>query len=90
MTIRSAFLLCLAASGLALAADPIEAFGHKWALPTTADWTLSPAGVLELLVPRPSTQPRRPSQYALAETEPFWKLDVELEAKAEQIGRAHV
>ena len=75
-------MLC-AAAGCLSAADSIEAFGHKWTVPTGADWKLEPAGILELLVPRPSTQPRRPSQYALAETEPFTQLDVELEVKAE-------
>ena len=79
---RSAFLTCLCAF-TALAADSIEAFGQKWTVPTGADWKLAPSGVLELLVPRPSTQPRRPSQYALAEMEPAMKLEVELEAKAE-------
>ncbi len=69
--------------GSAWAADSIEAFGHRWTVPIGADWRLEPSGVLELLMPRPSTKPRRPAQYALAETEPFIKLDVELEAKAE-------
>ena len=80
--IRSACLVFLAAATVP-AADAIEAFGHKWTVPIAADWKLTPAGVLELLVPRPSTQPRRPSQYALAETAPMMKFDVELEAKAE-------
>ena len=79
---RCAFVLCVAAGWLS-AADSIEAFGHKWTVPVGADWKVEPGGVLELLVPRPSTQPRRPSQYALAETEPFSQLEVELEVKAE-------
>lgn len=67
----------------ALCADTIDAFGYKWTVPIAADWKVSPAGVLELTEPRPSTQPRRPSQYALAETEPMLRFEVELEAKAE-------
>jgi len=80
---RALAVLVLAASGRLTAGDSIEAFGYKWSVPTAADWKMTPAGVLELLVPRPSTQPRRPSQYALAETEPMLKFEVELEAKAE-------
>ena len=79
----SAILFLLAICCSARAADSIEAFGHKWTVPIAADWKLTPEGVLELLVPRPSTQPRRPGQYALAETAPYERLEVELEAKAE-------
>lgn len=77
-------VLCLAfLPAAAVAGDPIEALGYKWTAPIPADWKVHPDGMLELLVPRPSTQPRRPSQYLLAETEPYSKLDVELEMKAE-------
>ena len=81
---RSAFLWCLSSFAL-FASDSIEAFGHKWTVPIGADWKSTPEGVLELLVPRPPTQPRRPSQYALAEMEPALKLEVVLEAKAERV-----
>jgi hypothetical protein len=82
MTLRSVLLCCCLASTV-LAADPIEAFGYKWTVPIAADWKLTPEGTLELLVPRPSTQPRRPSQYALAESEPMLNFEAELEVKAE-------
>jgi hypothetical protein len=82
MTLRFVLLACLGCATV-FAADSIEAFGYKWTVPIAADWKVSPAGVLELLVPRPSTQPRRPSQYALAETEPMLQFEAELEAKAE-------
>jgi hypothetical protein len=81
--IRRCTLLFYAAAVAAMAADSIEAFGYKWTVPIGADWKLAPSSILELLVPRPSTQPRRPSQYALAETGPIVKLEVELEMKAE-------
>lgn len=72
-------------AGLACAAEPagtIEAFGLTWKLPVASDWKVSD-GVLELLVPRPSTQPRRPSQYALADTTDYLKATVEVEMQAE-------
>ncbi len=82
-------LLCatLAVSSLAAeSAGSIEAFGFKWRLPVAADWkleTMDGFPTLQLLVPRPSTQPRRPSQYALAETADYEKLTIEFEAKQE-------
>ncbi|MBL8228078.1 MAG: hypothetical protein JNL98_06360 [Bryobacterales bacterium] len=72
-------------AGLACADEPagtIEAFGLTWKLPVASDWKVSD-GVLELLVPRPSTQPRRPSQYALADTADYLKATVEVEMQAE-------
>jgi len=41
---------------------------------------------LDLTVPRPSTQPRRPSQYALADTPAYVRGVLELEVKKEPIG----
>jgi hypothetical protein len=73
----------------AFAGDSIEAFGLNWRVPVAADWragTLDGFPVLELLVPRPSTQPRRPSQYALAETPDYRQLTLELEVKKEPLG----
>ena len=75
-------LLPLAAS----AADTLEAFGYKWTVPILADWKLEPiAGVptLSLLVPRPSLEPRRPTQFALADTPDFIKVTIEAEVKKE-------
>ncbi len=70
-------LLCLPA-----AAGSIDALGFEWDVPIEADWRMD-SGVLELLVPRPSTQPRRPTQYALARTRPYKKLALEVEVKKE-------
>ncbi len=66
----------------AFAEDHISAFGLKWRAPIPADWKFED-GVLHLLVPRPSTQPRRPSQYLLAETADFTKVTIEAEMQAE-------
>ncbi|MBM3810346.1 MAG: hypothetical protein FJW20_01800 [Acidimicrobiia bacterium] len=68
----------------ASAQSTLDAFGLRWRLPDPADWKLD-SGVLHLLVPRPSTQPRRPTQYALAETPPYQRLHLELEVKKEPL-----
>jgi hypothetical protein len=64
------------------AENTIEAFGLKWKVPIAADWKLED-GVLHLVTPRPSTQPRRPSQYALAETPDYRKVTIEAEVQPE-------
>jgi hypothetical protein len=65
-----------------LRTESFEAFGHRWLVPAAADWKLN-GPVLELLTPRPSTQPRRPTQYALADTPDFVRGVIELEMKKE-------
>ncbi|MBM3739048.1 MAG: hypothetical protein FJW39_25005 [Acidobacteria bacterium] len=72
----------LLAAALAVAGDSIHALGLDWDVPVAADWNLD-GGALQLLVPRPSTQPRRPTQYALARTAPYRKLTLEFEVKKE-------
>ncbi|MCS7025563.1 MAG: hypothetical protein NZV14_12255 [Bryobacteraceae bacterium] len=67
---------------LAQGAEIIEAFGLRWFAPVASDWKYS-NGVLELLVPRPSMQPRRPSQYVIADTAPFRKVTLRVELQAE-------
>ncbi|MCP5115687.1 MAG: hypothetical protein GY953_33080 [bacterium] len=81
----TAALALLAACPL-LAADTIQAFGHTWHVPIGADWKVERsdgAETLHLLVPRPSRQPRRPTQFALAETRGFSKVTVEAEVRKE-------
>ncbi|MCC6588610.1 MAG: hypothetical protein IT168_18085 [Bryobacterales bacterium] len=72
---------------LPAAAQPtMEALGQKWTVPIADDWKVeSVDGIptLQLLVPRPSTQPRRPTQYALAQTPDYQQLTLELEMKKE-------
>jgi len=69
-------------------ADSIEAFGHKWRLPSASDWKLETEDglqVLSLLTPRPSLEPRRPSQYALALTPDYEEVTVELDVRKEPL-----
>lgn len=85
---RRALLLIVAALA-AEGADFLEAFGYRWRVPVAADWRVSGSGsgqVLELLVPRPGLQPRRPIQFALAETPDFVTVTVEAEVKKEPEG----
>lgn len=67
-----------------LAADTIEAFGLKWTVPIGSEWAVEGTGpeqVLKMLKERPSTQPRRPSQYAIAEIGPFQDVTIEAEVR---------
>jgi hypothetical protein len=64
------------------AQDTLEVFGRKWSVPIGADWKIAD-GALHLLVQRPSTQPRRPSQYALADTPDLLKVTIEAEMQPE-------
>lgn len=80
-------LMLIAALALpAGAQETIQAFGLRWQVPILADWKVEKAeGIetLKLLVPRPSTQPRRPTQFALAETPDYASVTVEAEMKKE-------
>src|SRR5690349_3170313 len=78
-------LLCvLAVSALSSqAADAIRAFGLDWKVPTAADWKVESDGSLELLVPKPSTKPRRPTQFAVAQTPDYVEVTVEADVKKE-------
>src|SRR6266496_1604487 len=84
-------LALLAVSGFLMAdsgpADSIEAFGYKWKVPIASEWAVDGAGkdqVLRMLVAKPSTQPRRPSQYALADTEPFESVTIQAEVRRDK------
>src|SRR5437588_11447766 len=68
------------------ASDTIEVFGLRWKVPIAADWKLESidgAPTLSLLVPRPSTQPRRPTQFAIADTPDYISVTLEAEVKRE-------
>lgn len=77
-SITVAALLCFGAR----AGDTVDAFGLKWRVPIAADWKVE-SGELHLLTPRPSLQPRRPSQYALAETPDYPRVTFEVEVQRE-------
>ena len=80
----TAFLFAVALVPALPGADKIEVFGHSWTVPVKSDWAVDGSGpdqVLKLLVAHPSTQPRRPSQYALAETPAFTNVTIEADVK---------
>lgn len=80
---------CLCAFAFAMvcpAAETVEAFGLRWRAPIAADWKVEKIGgseVVSLLVPRPALQPRRPSQFLVAETPDYLRVTVEGEMKPE-------
>lgn len=75
-------VLLLALLGAAQAADSLEVFGLRWKAPVVSDWKVE-GGELHLVVPRPSTQPRRPTQYVLADTPDYLKVTLEAEVQRE-------
>ena len=81
------FLACLILLVAPLAAeDTIEAFGLNWHVPVAADWKVEKIDgeeVLRLTVPRPSEKPRRPTQFALAETPAYSAVTIEAEVRKE-------
>src|SRR5438874_11143905 len=79
--VRSIVVL-LVAIACSEAADTIQAFGLCWTVPITADWRVD-GPVLELIVPRPSEHPRRPTQFAIADTPDYITVTIEAEMKRE-------
>jgi hypothetical protein len=80
MKVALLFVFALTAS----AADTIEAFGHKWIVPNASDWKVEQEDgkpVLHLLVARPQEKPRRPLQFALADTPPWQQVVLECDMK---------
>ncbi|MFL6350574.1 MAG: hypothetical protein ACJ74Z_01805 [Bryobacteraceae bacterium] len=75
----------LLAACTVLAADGIDVFGYRWAVPVAADWKIekqSDKPMLRLVTPRePIPGPRRPIQFALAETPEFRSVTVDLDAR---------
>jgi hypothetical protein len=70
------------AASLLFAANTLDVFGYKWSVRNPADWKVDKDGgaqVLHLVTPRePLPGPRRPIQFAIAETKDYG--DVMLEA----------
>jgi hypothetical protein len=74
-----------ASAAAALAGDTLEVFGLRWRVPAAKDWKIEDAA-LHLVVPtpaEPSPKPRRPIQFALAETPAFQRVTVEAEIRQE-------
>lgn len=84
-------IVLLLLSALTLSgADTIQAFGHRWKVPIGADWNVAAVDgieTLQMLVPRPSTQPRRPTQFALAETPDYRRVVIEAEVRKEPLAQ---
>jgi hypothetical protein len=62
------------------AQETIEALRQRWTVPIAADWKADP-DLLRMLVARPQTQPRRPSQFALLDSPPWQSVRIDVEAK---------
>ncbi len=74
------FAIALLATS-AYAAETIEAFGLKWDVPFANEWKVED-GVLKLITPRPQQKdPRRPVQFALAQTANYSELELDVEVK---------
>jgi hypothetical protein len=83
-TMRTGAVLLLTCWALT-AADRIHVFGHDWTAPVASDWRVDMQGaesVLHLMAPRgPLPGPRRPIQFALAETPEFRQVTVDLDVR---------
>jgi hypothetical protein len=75
----------LFASSTLLAADVLNVFGYHWTVPAASDWKIDEQGserVLHLVAPRgPRPGPRRPIQFALADTPEFRRVTIDLDAR---------
>ena len=77
--------LVLLAACTVLAADVLDVFGYRWSVPAASDWKVEKqdgVAMLRLVTPRgPLPGPRRPIQFALAETPEFRSVTVDLDAR---------
>lgn len=74
-------LALLSLAGALSAAGTIEIFGYKWTVPHPEDWKVED-GTLHLIRGRePLAGPRRPYNFAVAQTEAFSDVTVEAEVK---------
>ncbi len=77
--------LLLLGAAVSFAADSLNVFGLKWSVPYGADWqilTANPATVLHMRQGRePLPGPRRPFQFAIADTPEFSRVSIKLDAK---------
>lgn len=75
----------LLAASLLLAANTLEVFGHKWSVRDSSDWKVDQEDgtqILHLLTPRePLPGPRRPNQFAVADTHNFGDVAVEADVR---------
>jgi hypothetical protein len=82
--------LLAAAAGLAFPAETIDALGYKWTVLFASDWKIEQEGgadVLRLIKARPQeANPRRPIQFALAETPDYLKFTLDTEIRRDENG----
>jgi hypothetical protein len=75
----------LVAASLLFAANTLDIFGYKWSVRNSSDWKIDQGGgapVLRLVTPRePLPGPRRPIQFALAETNNYGDVLVEADVR---------
>jgi hypothetical protein len=80
--------LMLCAASILPAADTLQAFGKQWGVVNAADWSDTKengAELLSLLKNRgPLPGPRRPIQFAIAETPMFHSVRIELDTRPKQ------
>src|SRR5206468_3289434 len=76
----------LLAASLLSAADTIQVFDHQWSVPNGSEWEIQKengTSVLHMKIGHepPSSGPRRPFQFAIADTQPFSKVTVEADVR---------
>ena len=62
----------------------LDAFGRRWTVPVAKDWDVTQdngSQLLRMLVARPALNPRRPTQFALADTAPMRRVALDAEVK---------
>src|SRR4051794_82906 len=79
-------VLFLLAGSLLWAADTIQIFDHQWSVPMGGDWEIQQdngAPMLHMKTGREplASGPRRPFQFALADTPSFSKVTVEADIR---------
>ncbi len=82
---RLLFSVLLLTAGLT-AADRVQAFGVTWHVPMGSDWKIenqqgTPVMLMLTAHPPEKDKPRKPTQFALAQTGAFEKVTVEAEVK---------
>lgn len=84
MRLLAVLLSCAAFAADAPKKEVIHAFGMEWDVPVASEWSFD-NGVLKVLKARPQEKdPRRPVQFALARTEPYSDLELDVEVKRDQ------
>ena len=72
-------------AGALLAADTLQVFGYRWSVPDAADWSVAQedgVSLLHLVTPRgPVPGPRRPIEFALADTPEYEQVTVEADVR---------